>query len=111
MDLTLGPGELERLRTKFPNTVCVFAIPAKRSELPPLDKHKYIVPKSTTMGQFLYILRKRMQLPPEKALFCFIENMLPTSSQTVAELYALHKSADGVLRVTYTSESTFGFEG
>jgi GABA(A) receptor-associated protein len=49
-----------------------------------------------------------MTLPPEKALFVFVNNTLPTSSTFLSELYTNHKSQDGALRMTYTSENTFG---
>ncbi len=102
------PGEFERIQQKYPHTVCVFVELARKAELPPLDKHKYIVPKSTTVGAFLFILRKRMKLPSEKALFIFVNNSLPCSSQTMGEIYSIHKSSDGALRIMCTSESVFG---
>jgi GABA(A) receptor-associated protein len=49
-----------------------------------------------------------MILPPEKAIFLFINNTLETSSALMSDLYARYKSADGALRIVYTSESTFG---
>jgi GABA(A) receptor-associated protein len=106
--LTLAPNDFERLQSKFPNSIFAFVSQGPRSELPPLDKHKYIVPKDLTVGQFLFVLRRRMKLPPEKALFVFIDNNLPVSSQTMGELYAQHKSRDGVIRLVCTSESVFG---
>jgi GABA(A) receptor-associated protein len=49
-----------------------------------------------------------MVLPPEKALFLFVDNNLEVSTALMSELYARYKSADGALRIIYTSESTFG---
>lgn len=105
--MKLEPHELARLREKFPHSSLVFVEPAPRCDLPPIDKRKFVVPKTTSIGQFLFILRKRIQLPPEKAMFLFIRNELPTSSTTFAELEK-YVDADGAIRVTYTSESTFG---
>ncbi len=107
-DILFQPGEFEKIQKKYPNTVCIFVQLAKKADLPPLDKHKYLVPKTITVGQFLFILRKRMKLSSDKALFIFIGHTLPSSSQTMAELYATHKSTDGALRITCTSESVFG---
>lgn len=101
-------GEFECIQQKYPNTVCIFVELARNAELPSLDKHKYIVPKNTTVGAFLFILRKRLKLPAEKALFIFINNTLPCSSQTMGEVYSAHKSPDGALRIICTSESVFG---
>lgn len=102
-------AELETIHRKYPNHVCVFVKASGRSsDLPPLDKHKYLVPKDLTVGSFLFMIRKRMSLPADKALFIFVNNTIPTSSSTLAELYAQHGS-EGYLRVVYAGESTFGF--
>ena len=108
MQPLISSKELEVLRTKYPGNVFVFVRAAGRAaDLPPLDKHKYMVPKSLTLGMFSAILRKRMSLPPEKALFLFIDNNLPTSSSTMAELNTLY-GKHGYLEIMYAGESTFG---
>ena len=45
----------------------------------PLDRVKFLVPKDVSATQFTYIIRKRIELPPEKAIFIFVNNNLPTS--------------------------------
>ena len=30
-----------------------------------------------TVGQFIYVIRKRIKLPPERALFIFANNVIP----------------------------------
>jgi GABA(A) receptor-associated protein len=100
--------ELETIRKKYPTHVCVFVQQSSRSaDLPPLDKYKYLVPKDLTVGSFIYMIRKRMSLSAEKALFIFVNNTIPTSSTTLSELYAQH-GCDGYLNIVYAGESTFG---
>ena len=55
---------------------------AKPGNLPDLDKKKYLVPYDLTVAQFYYIIRKRVQLRPETALFCFVDNTV-----SVTDLY------------------------
>lgn len=50
---------------------------ADRSDIPDIDKKKYLVPADLTVGQFVYVIRKRIKLSPEKAIFIFINNVLP----------------------------------
>ncbi len=102
--------ELETIHKKYPNHICVFVQQSSRSaDLPPLDKHKYLVPKDLTVGSFLFMIRKRMSLPADKALFMFVNNTIPTSSSTLAELYAQHSANSvGYLNIVYAGESTFG---
>lgn len=108
MDVEIPHDSLERMQNKYPHAVFVYVSLAPKSNLPPLDKQKYVVPKSTTVGQFIFIIRRRLQLPSDRALFIFVSNTLPTSSQTMAEVYQHHKSTDGILRIVCTSESVFG---
>lgn len=38
---------------------------------------RYLVPVDTTLGQFVYVIRKRINLSAEKAIFMFVDNVLP----------------------------------
>lgn len=38
---------------------------------------RYLVPADLTVGQFVYVIRKRIQLSAEKAIFIFVDNVLP----------------------------------
>ncbi len=35
------------------------------------------MPSDLTVGQFVYVIRKRIKLSPEKAIFVFVRNVLP----------------------------------
>ena len=35
------------------------------------------MPADLTVGQFVYVIRKRIKLSPEKAIFIFVNNVLP----------------------------------
>jgi GABA(A) receptor-associated protein len=107
--LFLTYGEADKLRAKYPGKIPIFVTRAHNArDIPDLVKHKFLAPSHLSVGQFIYIIRRQMSLPPEKALFVFVDNTLPTSSTFLSELYANHKSQDGALRMTYTSENTFG---
>ena len=77
-------------------------------DLPEIDKKKYLVPIDLTIGQFVYIIRKRLQLLPQKAIFIFINGFIPPTSAFIADIYNYAKDEDGFLYITYTSENTFG---
>ncbi len=67
------------------------------------------MPRGLTMGQFVYVVRKRLVLPPEKAMFLFIGKTLPTTGALMSECYNAYKDpGDGFLYCEYMSESTFG---
>jgi GABA(A) receptor-associated protein len=73
-----------------------------------LDKYKYLVPFDLTVGQFLYVLRKRLKISSEKALFILFNNELPPNSDMVSNVYKNKKDDDGFLYATVSLESTFG---
>lgn len=78
-------------------------------DVPDLDKNKFLVPKDITFSQFIYILRKRMNLQPHKGIFVFTNNKLVPGSSTMSDIYQRDKDPnDKMLYVTYSSESVFG---
>ena len=52
---------------------------APNSQVPDIDKRKFLVPNDISVAQFMWIIRKRVQLPSEKALFLFVGKVLPQS--------------------------------
>lgn len=101
-------SESRRIRAKFPDRVPVIVEKAAGSDIPDIDKKKYLVPEDLTVGQFVYVIRKRITLPPEKAIFVFVNNALPQTASLMSQIYETHKSEDGFLYITYSGENTFG---
>ena len=80
-----------------------------------------------TVGQFVYVTRKRIKLAPEKAIFIFVDEVLPPTAALMSAIYEEHKCVqfiivaspltgadpyrrdeDGFLYVSYSGENTFG---
>jgi GABA(A) receptor-associated protein len=103
--------ESRKIREKFPGRIPVIVERSIRSttDVVPIDKNKFLVPGDLTVGQFIYVIRKRLAMSPEKALFLFVANSLPTTGAFIRELYAQHADEDGFLYVQYSGESTFGY--
>ena len=100
------------------------------------DECRYLVPADLTVGQFVYVVRKRIKLSPEKAIFIFVKNILPPTGKIVtilfpnlhslpfhfydlgywffiaaammSAIYEENKEEDGFLYMTYSGENTFG---
>lgn len=60
---------------------------APKARIGDLDKKKYLVPSDLTVGQFYFLIRKRVHLRPEDALFFFVNNVIPPTSATMGSLY------------------------
>jgi GABA(A) receptor-associated protein len=43
---------------------------------------RYLVPADLTVGQFVYVVRKRIKLGAEKAIFVFVKNTLPPTGKS-----------------------------
>jgi GABA(A) receptor-associated protein len=103
-------AESERIRQRFPGRVPIIVEKASRAaDVPSLPKCKFLAPEHMNVGQFIYVIRKNLSLPPEKALFLFVGDILPTTATLMSELHFYHKDPhDGFLYMKYSSESTFG---
>uniref|UniRef100_A0A0E0QFB7 Autophagy-related protein n=1 Tax=Oryza rufipogon TaxID=4529 RepID=A0A0E0QFB7_ORYRU len=69
---------------------------------------RYLVPADLTVGQFVYVVRKRIKLSAEKAIFIFVKNTLPPTAALMSAIYEENKDEDGFLYMTYSGENTFG---
>lgn len=101
-------AEAKRIRKKYSDRIPVICERANKTDVPDIDKKKYLVPSDLTVGQFVYVIRKRIELPPEKAIFLFVNNMLPPTASLMGAIYEEHKDEDGFLYITYSGENTFG---
>ncbi|CAO2827253.1 unnamed protein product [Amaranthus hypochondriacus] len=101
-------AEAARIRAKYPDRIPVIVEKAENSDITSIDKKKYLVPADLTIGQFVYVIRKRIKLSPEKAIFIFVDNVLPSTGSIVSAVYEEKKDEDGFLYVTYSGENTFG---
>ena len=103
-------NESLNILTKYPDRIPVIVERSAKSsdDCPDIDKNKYLVPKDLTVGQFIYVIRKRMNLPAEKAIFLFINGTIPSTSSIFSNIYKDHKDEDSFLYITYSFENTFG---
>jgi GABA(A) receptor-associated protein len=93
--------ESTRILNKYPDRIPIICekmekmYDSKNKDLPTIDKSKYLVPKDLTLSQFLYVIRKRMKLSSEKAIFLFVGGKIPTSTELILNLYSRYKDLDG----------------
>ena len=100
--------EASRILKKYPDRIPVIVENSKDSNLPPLDKSKYLVPTDISIGQFMYVIRKRISLAPEQAMFVFVNNSIPPQTLLMSQVYKQNKGECGFLYMTVSGENTFG---
>ena len=102
-------NESNHVLGKYPDRLPIFCEKLNNQlDLPDIDKNKYLVPYDITLGQFMYIIRQRLKLHPDEAMFLFVNNKMMSISQTIMNVYYYEKDPDGFLYIKYSKESTFG---
>lgn len=101
-------SESQRILQKFSDRLPVICEKVENSDIQDIDKRKYLVPGDLSVGQFVYVIRKRIRLPSEKAIFIFVNDILPPTATLMSTIYEEHKDEDGFLYVLYSGENTFG---
>jgi GABA(A) receptor-associated protein len=102
--------EANRIRLKYVDRIPVISERAEKTDIPDIDKKKYLVPHDLSLGQFVFVIRKRIKLPADQALFIFINNTMPPAAALMSQVYKDHADSDGFLYLTYSGESTFGLD-
>ncbi|CAH8435079.1 unnamed protein product [Schistosoma rodhaini] len=100
--------EGQNIRKKYPSSVPVIVEKSPRARVGNLEKNKYLVPSDLTVGQFYFLIRKKIQLNPEEALFFFVKDIIPPTSATMGALYQEHHDRDLFLYIAYSDESIYG---
>jgi len=95
IDSLLAPSIADLIREQ------VICEKVEKSDIATIDKKKYLVPADLTVGQFVYVIRKRIKLSPEKAIFIFVDEVLPPTAALMSSIYEEHKDEDGFLYITY----------
>jgi GABA(A) receptor-associated protein len=99
------------LMDQYPDRVPILIEPAKGQKVSSgtvLDKNKFLTPRDFTLGQLMHLLRKKIIMPPEKALFMFVNNKTYPVTTSMGLIYDTNRDEDGFLYITYCEESTFG---
>jgi len=100
--------ESQRLITKYPDRIPVIVERASGCKLNNIDKNKFLVPGDLTVGQFITVIRKRIKIDQDKAIFISINNILPPTAFRMITIYDEMKHGDGFLYIYYNGESVFG---
>jgi hypothetical protein len=105
--------ESMRVRAKHPSKVPVIC------ELHPKDenhgngayalgKSKYLVNEDLTVAQFMQVIRNKIKLGQNVAIFILVNGRMASASQTMNTLYSRYKQTDGFVYIYYSFENVFG---
>jgi GABA(A) receptor-associated protein len=104
-------SESSRIMKKYTDRIPIICEKNLRDvRTPSIDKHKYLVPFNITVGQFMYVIRKRLRILKEDAIFLFIgdKNVIVPIHMSMDQVYDQFKNKDGFLYIIYSKENVFG---
>ena len=101
-------AESKKVLSKYNDRIPIIVEKSSESHIPDIDKIKFLVPKDLTVGQFAFVIRKRIKLTPEQGLFLIIDNSMVRTGEIISSIYDRLKDEDGFLYITYCGENTFG---
>ena len=102
--------EVQRIKKRYPEHIPVICEKERNgADIASCHKFKYLLNPNMTIGEFIYMIRNKIKLSPEKGLYFFINGVIPAMNEMMCTIYRNHKSNDGFLYMRYTSENTFGF--
>ena len=94
-----------KIKLKYSNRIPII-VDCKKNIL--IDKNKYIVPNDLTIGQFLYTIRKRINLESKDAIFLLCNNKMLSTGEILSNVYELNKDEDYFLYIIISKENVFG---
>merc|ERR1712151_875049 len=107
-------AEARRILAKYPERIPVICEKAARSNLPEIEKKKFLVPGTMLCGEFKYIVHKHINLVAEESLasdqtiYLFVNSTSPKTGALMSQIYEKFKADDGFLYITYSAENTLG---
>ena len=100
-------NESKRILEKYPDRVPVIC-ERITNNVPQVDRKKYLCPGDLSLANFMYVIRKRMNLSSDKSLYFFVNDKMMPCSALLSSVYDSEKADDGFLYINYGGESTFG---
>ena len=108
-DIADRQRESSNVIIKYPDRVPVIVDTNDNSSFnEKLDKHKFVVPDTLSVSEFVIIIRKRLRIDSSKAIFVFCGNTILIGSMPIRQIYDKYKEEDGFLYLIYKAESTYG---
>ena len=102
-------NEAKAMIKEYPGRSCLYIEKSETCKtLQNLSKKKYCVPNTINCDQLMYIIRSRLVLKKEEALFFYVDKRMISGSTQLGDLYKKYKDKDNFLYIKYASENCFG---
>ena len=87
----------ENILSLYPDRIPVIIHKNKScNNVPDIDKNKFLVPNELKLGELHHIIRKRIKINPQIAIFLFVNNeKIYSVNELIKNIYDEHKNKDG----------------
>merc|ERR1712151_709663 len=85
-------AEARRIRAKYPDRIPVICERAPRSNLPDIEKKKFLVPGTMLVGEFKYIIHKHIKqtadesIAADQTIYLHVDGTAPKTGALVSEV-------------------------
>ena len=102
--------ESQKVREKYPDRIPIIIEKDPNSQIKEIDRTKFLVPNDLTAQHLIFIIRKRLELSKEEAIFMLVDGKTSIAGETaLQEIYEKFKDKqDGYLYIVYTSQLIWG---
>ena len=73
-----------------------------------LERNKFLCPRDINVGQFILIIRNRINLNPSQSIYIFHDNKTFKNNTLLLDIYNQYCDTDKFLKLNYELESVFG---
>jgi GABA(A) receptor-associated protein len=98
---TISNDEAIKLREKYPDRIPVVV---NTTDDLVINRSKYLVPQDLTLGEFIIVLRKRINIKACEAIYMFINGKIYPSNMQLKTICG----ENNFINVSVAKESTFG---
>ena len=103
-------SQFSKIMKNHPDGIPVILERAKGCTINKAIKTKYILSRELTIAEFVKIIREKLELNPERALFFLVNGKHSlTMTEELGHAYEKYKDkSDGFLYMTYSEEMVYG---
>merc|ERR1719461_1012744 len=91
-------AEAKRIIEKYPDRVPAICEKAAKSDLPEIDKKKFLVPGTMLCGEFKYVVYKHVNqalsanIASDQTIYLFVGGTSPKTGALLSEVYSQYKA-------------------
>ena len=109
-DVMVRKQNCDKIKQQYPDKIPIICEKDPKAKMNNIDKTKYLVPNDLNVGQFSFMIRKRLQLPETEAFFLLAKGKYSiTAEMSLIDVYKKYcDSEDGFLYIAYASKEIWG---